>query len=113
MPNASEDKLSRKRSKLEAALKVLRDRERVRDMKRYAIVGRAVLARVGRDPAYREALMGVLGAELRKGTERELFGLPVEGGTSRRGRARKVEEAATEPAALTGEPVTLQGETQG
>ena len=115
MANAAEDRLSRKRSKLEAALKAIRDRERMQVLKRCAIVGRAVLAHAGRDPTYREALMGVLSAELRKGTERELFGLPVEGGTSRRGRARKAEaaETAPEPATVTGGVAPLPGETQG
>jgi hypothetical protein len=113
VPEAEGDKLSRKRSKLETALKQLRDQERVRDLKRHAIVGRAVLARAGRDPAYREALTRLLSAELRKASERELFGLPAEDGTDRRGRARKVEEAPPEPAERTGEPEALPGGTQG
>jgi hypothetical protein len=114
--NEAEDRLSRKKSKLEAALKELRDRERGRNLKRFAIVGRAVLAHAGRDPAYKEGLLAVLDAELRKSSERELFGLSSETGTGRKGRRPQRAEtpaAASEPPAATGEGAPFMGVKQG
>jgi len=117
VPDEAEDRLSRKRSKLEMALKELRDREKERNLKRFAIIGRAVMARASRDPAYKEGLMAVLDAELHKGSERELFGLSPEGSTGRRGRRRQMEataETAPEPQAPTGEPgAPFMGVTRG
>jgi hypothetical protein len=103
---AAEDRLSRKKSKLEAALKELRDRERLQTMRRLAIVGRAVMARASRDPNYKEGLLAVLDAELHKDSDRELFGLQPKPGTGRRGRRRQREETlepAPEAAAAIGE----------
>jgi hypothetical protein len=112
----TEDRLSRKRSKLEAALKALRDRERERDLKRYAIVGRAVLSHASRDPAYREGLTAVLDAELHKSSERELFGLPPSGSTGRQRRRVLVEVGPETPpgySGLTDEPAPSVSEAQG
>jgi hypothetical protein len=106
----TEDRLSRKRSKLEAALKELRERERERIMKKHAIVGRAVLARADRDPSFRDNLMSVLDAELTKGSERELFGLAAGSGARGRGRRRKAETIGETG---TGEPPPATNEVQG
>ena len=92
MSDATKDRLSRKQSKLKAALKELREQVRGRDLKRFAIVGRAVLARADRDPAYRENLMSILDAEISKESERELFGLAPGTGGKRGGRRKKAEE---------------------
>jgi hypothetical protein len=111
----AEDRLSRKRSKLEAALKELRDRERERSLRRFAIVGRAVLAKASREPAYKESLLAVLDAELHKSGDREIFGLSPQTETARRGRRSQLQaplERQPEPETASAEAPPFMGVRQ-
>jgi hypothetical protein len=96
MAKGDADTLRKRREKLEA----VRDQERTAAEKIHAIAGCAVLDHAAKNPDFKKALLRALDAELVKGRERKLFGLPLAG------RDATPEAAATEAAATEGREST-------
>jgi hypothetical protein len=98
------DALRKRREKLEAELAVLRDQERTAAEKCHAIAGRAALDHAAKNADFKRELMRALDAEIVKGRERRLFGLPGSVRTAAAEDTGTVADAAATMARKRGAP---------